>query len=77
MYMAEKLKSLAPEQYSSRKSKVANVQSLNKQLFYNSIQFKRQPAALCSNDARKSCYDRIVLLIAALAMCRLGATRLG
>jgi len=32
----------------------------------------RIPAALCSNDA-KSCYNRIVLLIVALALCRLGA----
>jgi len=37
------------------------------------IHFHKQPAALCSNDA-KSCYDRIVLLIAALCLCRLGAS---
>jgi len=67
----EKFKALAPKQYGSRKGKLANVQSLNKHLFYDTIRFKRQPAALCSNDA-KSCYDRIVLLIVALAMCRLG-----
>jgi len=30
--------------------------------------------ALCSNDA-KSCYDRIVLIIAALCLCRLGADK--
>jgi len=30
------------------------------------------PAALCSNDT-KSCYDRIVLIIAALCLCQLGA----
>jgi len=34
----------------------------------------RQPAALCSNDA-KSCYDRITLLAAALYLCRLGGTQ--
>ncbi len=43
---------------------------MNKRLFYNIIQFNRQPAALCSND-RKSCYNRRV---AALAMCQLGGT---
>jgi len=68
MYMAEQLKALAPEQYGSRKSKVANIQSLNKCLYYNMIRFKRQTAALCSNDT-KSCYDQLVLLIVALAMC--------
>jgi len=68
MYTTEQLKALAPEQYGSRKSKVANIQSLNKCLFYNMIRFKRQTAALCSNDT-KSCYDQLVLLIVALAMC--------
>jgi len=70
MFAAEKFQALAPEQYGCRKGKVANVQSLNKCLFYDTIRYKRQPAALCSHDA-KSCYDRIVLLVMALAMCRL------
>jgi len=74
--MVEKCKALASKQYSSRKGKAANVQSSNKWLFYDTIRFKRQPAALCSNDA-KSCYDQIVLLITALAMCRLGRIRIG
>jgi len=64
---------LAPEQYGSRKQKSAVAQCLNKLLFYDYIHFRKQPAALCSNDA-KSCYDRIVLLIAALCLCRLGAS---
>jgi len=34
---------------------------------------KCQPISLYSNDA-KSCYDRIVLLIAALGLCQLGGT---
>ncbi len=40
MYKAEQLKALAPEQYGSRKRKAANIQSLNKCLFYDMIQFK-------------------------------------
>jgi len=63
MYMVEKLKALMLEQYGSQKSKAANIQSLNKCLFYNMCRFKRQMTALCSNNA-KSCYDQIVLLIA-------------
>jgi len=42
-------------------------------LFYNYICAMRIPAALCSNDA-KSFYNRIVLLIVALALCQLGAS---
>jgi len=76
IFTAEKFNALAPKQYGSRKGKVANVQSLNKQLFYNTIRFKRQLAALCCNDA-KSCYNRIILLIATLAMCQLGGNIIG
>jgi len=65
------IQALVPKQYGSQKSKATNIQSLNKQLFYNIIQFNRQMAALGSNNA-KSCYDQIVLRIAALEMCRLG-----
>ncbi len=72
MANAEKHKALAPEQYGSRKGKAAGIQCLNKRLFYDYIRGRRIPAALCSNDA-KSCYDRIVLIIAALCLCRLGA----
>jgi len=73
MLNAEQYNLLAPEQYGSRKQKSAVAQCLNKLLFYDYIRFHKQPAALCSNDA-KSCYDRIVLLIAALCLCRLGAS---
>jgi len=64
---------MAPKQYGSHKQKSAVAQCLNKLLFYDYICFRKQPAALCSNDA-KSCYDCIVLLIAALCLCRLGAS---
>jgi len=42
--------------------------------FYDIIWFCCQLAALCSNDA-KSCYDWIVLIIAALCLCQLGASK--
>jgi len=73
MYQAEQHSLLADEQYGSRKFKSAIHQCLNKCLLYDLIRFRRQPAALCSNDA-KSCYDRITLLAAALCLCRLGSS---
>jgi len=71
MYQAEQNHFLAEEQYGSQKFKLAIHQCLNKCLLYDLICFKRQPAALCSNDA-KSCYDRITLFTAALCLCMLG-----
>jgi len=72
MMTAEAHNLLASEHYGSHQNKVAITQCLNKRLFYDYHCFTRQPAALCLNDA-KSCYDRIVLIIAALSLCRLGA----
>jgi len=66
MYTAEKQQLLAQEQYGSRKHKAARTQCLNKRLFYNLHQFSRQPAA-------KSCYNWIVLIIAALSLWQFGA----
>jgi len=63
---------IACKQYGSQNHRVAGTQCLNKQLFYDYIQAMHILAALCSNDA-KSCYDWIVLLIAALCLCHLGA----
>ncbi len=74
MKEAERGDLLAVEQYGSHRYKDAITQCLNKRLWYDYIRSTRQPAALCSNDA-KSCYDRIVLLIAALCMCRFGASK--
>jgi len=74
MLTAEKHGLLAPEQYGSWKSKAAGTQCLNKRLFYDLYQCFRAPVALCLNDA-KSCYDCIVLIIAALCLCRFGATK--
>ncbi len=75
MKEAERCELLAAEQYGSCQNKDAITQCLNKQLWYDYICCTQQPAALCSNDA-KSCYDRIVLLIATLCMCRLGAKKM-
>jgi len=52
MHVVEQLNLLTPEQYGSHKEEVAIIQSLNKHLFYNIIQFRRQPIALCSNNAK-------------------------
>jgi len=73
MFRVEQVQELAPKQYGSRKDKAMNIQSLNKQLFYDIIRLKCQPTALCSNYT-KSCYNRIVLLVMVLAMCWLGGT---
>ena len=74
MFHAELHQQMAREQYGSRKEKAADIQCLNKRLLYDYTRFTHKPLALCSNDA-KSCYDRIVLIIAALCLCRLGAPK--
>jgi len=76
MINAETFNLLAPEQNGSCKQKSAVSQCLNKLLFYDYIHFCKQPAALCSSDA-KSCYNWIVLLIVALCLHRLGASHSG
>jgi len=73
MLSAEQAGLLALEQYGSRKYKSANLQCLNKCLLYDLVWFRHQPLALCSNDA-KSCYNRIILMIMALCLCRARAT---
>jgi len=73
MRNAESCQDIAPEQYGSHNQhKAAGMQCLNKPLFYDYIRAMHIPAALCSNNT-KSCYDHIILLIAALCLCRLGA----
>jgi len=72
MHNAKDYGAMAPKQYGSQNWKAAETQCLNKRLFYNYIQAMKIPAALCSDNA-KSCYDRIILVIAALCLCRLGA----
>jgi len=74
MLTVEKHRLLTPEQYGSWKSKAAGTQCLNKCLFYNLYHCFQALMALCLNDT-KSCYNRIVLIIAALCLCQFGATK--
>jgi hypothetical protein len=71
MKAAEASNILAPEQSGSRKHHQSNTTGLNKRLTMDILRQRRQAGALCSNDA-KSCYDRIVHMIASLAMRRTG-----
>jgi hypothetical protein len=68
---AERNNLIAPEQYGSRKGKQAIDQVLNKRLSYDILRMRRQPGALCSNDA-KSCYNRVLHSIVALAFRQIG-----
>ena len=72
MSNAEKNKTVAPEQYGSRKNKKSIEALLNKRLTCDILRQTRTAAALCSNDA-KSCYDRIVHNIGMLSLLRQGA----
>jgi len=74
MFNAESNHQMAREQYGSHKEKAADIQCLNKWLLYDYARCNHKPLALCSNDA-KSCYDRIVLIVAALCLCWLGAPK--
>jgi hypothetical protein len=71
MKAAEASNALAPEQSGSRKHHQSNTAGLNKRLTMDILRQRRQAGALYSNDA-KSCYDRIVHMIASLAMRRTG-----
>jgi len=75
MFHAEEKQQMAKEQYGSCKEKLADIQCLNKRLLYDYTRYTHKPMALCSNDA-KSCYDQIVLIIAALCLCQLGAPKM-
>jgi len=74
MFQAKQANMLAKEQYGSIKHKLAIHQCLNKNLFYDLVWFKRQPAALCSNNAQ-SCYDRITLLATTLCLMQFGGSQ--
>jgi hypothetical protein len=65
---------LAPEQYGSRKGHQAVDQCLNKRLTFDLSWVLHKPMALCSNDA-KSCYDRVVCLVASLCLQRIGCPK--
>ena len=68
---AEDINGLTPEQYGSRKNKCSIDQALHKRLTYDIMRQSKQSGLLCSNDA-KSCYDRIVHSVAALAYKHVG-----
>ena len=71
MHTAEDLQLLAIEQGGSRKGHGADDSALNKVLTFDIARQRKQPLALCSNDA-VACYDRIVHSVASLAMQRVG-----
>ena len=74
MARAEQLDLLPDEQSGSRKANRSILTALNKVLANDLIRARRVPSVLIFNDA-KSCYDRIVLWIAALALRRLGTSK--
>jgi len=74
MRVAEKTKSLAPEQYGSRKGHKAIDLAVNKALTFNILRQLKRAGAICSNDA-KSCYDLIGHSPAALSMQRVGVPK--
>jgi hypothetical protein len=74
MYMAEKAKVLAPEQYGSQKFHCTTNLAVNKVLTYDLMRQLKRPGAVCSNDA-KSCYDLIGHTVASLAMQRMGVPK--
>jgi len=74
MKKAELAYLLANEQYRSHCFKDAITPCLNKRLWYDVVHLRWEPAALCSNDAN-NCYDQIILLIVALCMCHMGASK--
>ncbi len=67
MQVAEKTKSLAPEQYGSRKKHKAIDLAVNKALTFDILQQLKRAGAICSKDA-KSCYDLIGHTQASLSM---------
>ena len=73
MELAKKLNLLPDEQTGSIKGHRSNITALNKVLTNDLIRARRLPSIIILNDA-KSCYDRIVLWIAVLALRRLGTS---
>ena len=75
MEHGEKRGFLAREQFGSRKSKSAIEHALNKRLTIDIARQSKTPAVYIANDA-KSCYDRILLMIAYLTMRQVGIPEL-
>lgn len=70
----EKHKMLAEEQYGSRKNKSSIQHAFNKRCILDHIRQYRKKAIYCANDAR-SCYDRILFLVAYLTLRIYGVPR--
>lgn len=70
----EKYKMLAEEQYGSRKNKSSIQHAFNKRCILDHIRQFRKKAIYCANDAR-SCYDRILLIVAYLTLRVHGISR--
>jgi hypothetical protein len=66
---------LAREQFGSRKSKSAIEHALNKRITIDVARQSKTPALYIANDA-KSCYDRILLMVAYLTMRHMGVPEL-
>lgn len=62
---------LAREQFGSRKAKSAIEHALNKRIIIDVARQSKTPAVYISIDA-KSCYDRILLMVAYLTMRYMG-----
>jgi len=63
----EQHRTLADEQYGSRKNKSSIQHAFNKRLILDHIRQYRKKAIYCANDAR-SCYDRILFIVAYLTL---------
>jgi len=74
MSIAKQMKSLAPEQYKSRKRHKAINLEVNKALMFDILPQTKRAGAICSNDA-KSCYDLIGHTQEALSMQRVGVPK--
>lgn len=71
MEYGEKYNLLALEQFGSRKNKATIGHATNKRFTLDLIRQSRQNAIYIANDA-KSCYDRIILMVAYLTMRNFG-----
>eukprot|EP00957_Ditylum_brightwellii_P117234 8941121-Ditylum_brightwellii.AAC.1 len=71
MERAEKLNTIAPEQFGSRKKLSADLQALNTRLFYDYIFLERVPATSTFIDLVSN-YNLVIHSIASLALQRVG-----
>ncbi len=71
---AEKHGALAPEQYGSRRGKNSRLHCLHKRLLFDMTRIEHGILVLMANDL-KSCYDRIVMMIAYLTLRHYGTPK--